>query len=262
MSSAPKSLPPGVRVFEDEPAGSVEIGRGTFGVCFLAKLGPLICCKKVHRPEPKLLSFFYNELSMLKELCHENLPYLYGAYIQDDGQKSILMSAHLFIESGESLNIDDAIPKDFDPPLSLDWLCILGGTLSAIEYIHSKQILHNDIKGNNIVIEKLAHGLRPVLIDFGKACYMKDGRKYDLSAEQRKRYARRYPPEVRDGIASQSCESDVYSLGRILLHVNDEKLKVPVLDRMAKECISPNYKMRPNAKDLRIFLSNLGSCNN
>ena len=152
MSIAPKSLPPGVCVFEDEPAGTVEIGRGTFGVCFLAKLGPLKCCKKVHRSEPKFLGFFYNELLMLKELCHENLPYLFGAYIQDDGQKSILMSLHLFTESGESMNID-----------------------GAIEYIHSKQILHNDIKGNNVVIESLAHGLRLVLIDFGKACYLKDG---------------------------------------------------------------------------------------
>ena len=267
MSIAPKSLPPGVYVFEDEPAGTVEIGRGMFGVCFLAKLGPLKCCKKVHSSEPKFLGFFYNELLMLKELCHENLPYLFGAYIRDDGQKSILMSLHLFTESGESMNIDGALSKDVEQPLSLDWLCILHvcGSLSAIEYIHSKQILHNDIKGNNVVIESLAHGLQPVLINFGKACYLKDGRKYNLSTEQRKRYAKQYPqvaPEIHDGIAFQSCESDVYSFGQILLHVNNEKLKIPVLNRMANECLSSNYKMCPNIKDLRTFVSNLSSCNN
>ena len=48
---------------------------------------------------------------MLKEVCHENLPYLFGAYIQDDGQKSILMSKHLFTESGEPMNIDKPYQK-------------------------------------------------------------------------------------------------------------------------------------------------------
>ena len=31
---------------------------------------------------------------------------------------------------------------------------------------------------------------------------------------------------------------------------------------MANECLSSNYKMCPNIKDLRTFVSNLSSCNN
>jgi len=66
-----------------------------------------------------------------------------------------------------------------------------------------------------------------------------------------KRYAKQYQQvasELHDGIAFQSCESDKYSFGRILLHVNNEKLKFPLLDRMANECLSSNYKMRPNKR--------------
>lgn len=96
VKCAPKRIPPGVRIFSNESVGSAVIGRGTFGTCFLANLGPLRC-KKVHRSEPKYLSYFYNELSMLMQLCHENLPFLYGAYVQG----SILMSLHLFTDDGK-----------------------------------------------------------------------------------------------------------------------------------------------------------------
>ena len=183
LKSAPKSIPPGVRCFNDDAVGSAVIGSGTFGTCYLANLGPLKCCKKVHRSEPQWLSYFYNELAMLMQLCHENLPFLYGAYVQENHPKSILMSLHLFAGDGKVLNVEDALSKD---SLSLDWKCILYGSLSAIEYIHSKTILHNDIKGNNIVVESLLHGLRPVSINFGKACFLKDGRTYDLSVDKEK----------------------------------------------------------------------------
>ena len=49
----------------------------------------------------------------------------------------------------------------------------------------------------------------------------------------------------------------MYSFGRIFLRINDMKLKVPVLGRMANECLSLNYKVRPKAKDLKVFVYNL-----
>jgi len=61
------------------------------------------------------------------------------------------MSLHLVTESGQSMNIDGALSMDVEQPLSLDWLCILCGSLSATECIHLKLILHNDIKGNNVL---------------------------------------------------------------------------------------------------------------
>ena len=83
---------------------------------------------------------------------------------------------------------------------------------------------------------------------------------YYLCINEKNRYAKQYPqvaPEVRQGIALQSYESDMYSFGRILLHVNNEKLKLPVLERMSNECLSARLKLRPKAKDLKIFVHNL-----
>lgn len=103
-----------------------------------------------------------------------------------------------------------------------------------------------------------------MLVDFGKACYLKDGRTYNLSVEEQKRYAKQYPqvaPKVRQGIAPQSYKSDMFSFGRILLHVNKVRLKLPALGSMADECLSSNYKVRPRAKDLKVFVYNLSSVN-
>lgn len=107
-------------------------------------------------------------------------------------------------------------------------------SLFAIDYIHSKAILYC-YEEKNIVIEWLLCGL---LIDFEKACYLKNGRPYSLSVAQRKRYARQYPqvaPGIRQGIAPQSYENDMYSFGWI--HVNSGRLKLPVLGLMAIECL-------------------------
>lgn len=81
---------------------------------------------------------------------------------------------------GSTLTVDGALCHS-ESALNLDWKCILHGSLCAVDYIHSRAILHNNIKGNNIVIEKLSqHICQPVLIDFGKACYT-EGRTYKLS---------------------------------------------------------------------------------
>ena len=45
-------------------------------------------------------------------------------------------------------SVEDALSKD---SVALDLKCMLHGSLSATEYIHSKTIFHDDIKGSNIV---------------------------------------------------------------------------------------------------------------
>ena len=58
------------------------------------------------------------------------------------------MSLHSFTDDGKVLNIDYALQpglKDSESPATLDWRCILCSSLSAVEYIHSRSVLHNDI---------------------------------------------------------------------------------------------------------------------
>lgn len=39
----------------------------------------------------------------------------------------------------------------------------------ALSFIHSKGYLHNDLKGDNMIISEVDKMLHPIIIDFGKS---------------------------------------------------------------------------------------------
>ena len=51
----------------------------------------------------------------------------------------------------------------------------------ALSFIHSKDHLHNDLKGDNVIISDVNNSLRPVIIDFGKSTTLAKGKFYKLS---------------------------------------------------------------------------------
>ena len=60
--------------------------------------------------------------------------------------------------------------------------------------------------------------MKPVIIDFGKACEIVHGKLYRLTSKEREEYKINHPqiaPDLRDGLCKQSEASDIYSYGRI-----------------------------------------------
>ena len=79
---------------------------------------------------------------------------------------------------------------------------------------------HNDIKSDNIMIDNRSSIPQSILIDFGKGCFISDGKVYKLSLQEQQRYAIEHPqvaPDLHDGHCRQSQYSDVYSLGSRLM---------------------------------------------
>ena len=156
----------------------------------------------------------------------------------------------------KSLNIYDALfglRKDISNISVGEWKQIILGSLSALVYLNDRNVLHNDIKTDNILIERLPSGIRSVLIDFNKACHSNEGQLYHLSAKEKEKYAIRHPqiaPEVRCGIMRQSFASDMYSFGRVLHKINGNALKLPCLDSMSTLCMSFKSADRPSANEL------------
>ena len=72
------------------------------------------------------------------------------------------------------------------------WENIVYTLCSALNYLHNKSILHNDIKANNVVMYH-SNSYMPVLIDFGKACFSDEAKKYALSKDERELYKSKYP---------------------------------------------------------------------
>lgn len=82
--------------------------------------------------------------------------------------------------------------------------------VSAVEYLHSRNIAHRDIKPSNVIIREEDDYV--ILIDFGSAKYMQKKR------ERNNYYVSRFyrAPELLMGCSSYSIKIDVWSLGCIL----------------------------------------------
>lgn len=76
------------------------------------------------------------------------------------------------------------------------------------------QILHNDLKSNNVVVEKRNDTWNPVIIDFETAHFISDPKPWmSLTASSQESYNCHYPHislEIVAGSGQQSIQSDVF----------------------------------------------------
>ena len=103
------------------------------------------------------------------------------------------MSYHPFCGGNESTTVHSALKRNefHEKTQHTNWKDILTGRTAALDYLCCQKILHNDIKGDNVIIEYLSPeyiSCRSLLIDFGKACYASEAMLYTLSAEQKEIY--------------------------------------------------------------------------
>ena len=102
----------------------------------------------------------------------------------------------------------------------------------ALLFIHSKEHLHNDSKGDNVIISDADHSLHPMIIAKGKL--------YRLSLRDQEKYRKHHKhiaPEVVRGTHPQSPASDVYGFG-LLLSLLCKYTTNEVLRKLAFSCIN------------------------
>ena len=236
------------------------LGKGVFGKCYLGaigRLGPQRVCVKVLRKGPEYESSFVGEVQVMSQCCHPNVPLLFGI-TTIAGYKCLLMSFHGI--SGVSYSVHYFLTKEKHHLTSTEWKNIILGIVDGLRYLHDKEILHNDLKNDNVVVDKSFDSIQPCIVDFGKACLQQSARLYKLTPFEKETYKKRHPqvaPEVRDGTCKQSIASNIYSFGRILSAINKENLSIPVLASMSDMCLDHNYDQRPSTNDLYTFLENL-----
>lgn len=146
-----------------------SLGSGGFGETFLAEdtqmpskrrcaikqLKPLTQDSLMYHVEEK----FQREAAILEELGEENsqIPRLY-AYFAEEGQ------FYLVQECIEGETLAQKVQRH-GPMSESDVKNLLLKILPVLDYIHSKGIIHRDIKPNNIILRYRDDS--PVLIDFG-----------------------------------------------------------------------------------------------
>ena len=110
---------------------------------------------------------------------------------------------------------------------------IIGELCDALSYIHNKQIVHRDIKPNNILITRDGHHVK--LIDFGLA----DKDDFDILKEPAGTAAFASPEQQRRNKIDN--RSDIYALGKIIQDISYQSLKIK---RITKKCLEENPEKR------------------
>ncbi|KAL0235381.1 hypothetical protein GEMRC1_001963 [Eukaryota sp. GEM-RC1] len=202
------------------------------------------------------------ELLKLSVLNHPSIIRVFGMTYRDGGKLGIVMErASHSLRVGTSLNattLSHAI-----------------AVVNAVKFLHSKDIIHGDIKPGNILI---VNGVVK-LSDFGSAKYL-----YETSSTASFHHTPKYaPPEVFDTVNDVlTKESDVYSLGMVLYEILCGKSayegltssqifgvkmkQIPLdfpndvpaaLHSIINQSVSPEPKNRPSLREIKLILNDM-----
>jgi hypothetical protein len=238
-----------------------SIGEGTFGLCYRATYGSIkVAVKEIKCAE--LHEGITREAQILQSLRHPNLPFLLGICFEKT-PFLIVCTYHSVDQevTSEATTIYNALWENIvGSNLRPHWLAILHDLSKAISYVHKQDIIHNDIKTNNAVVEKHGENYSAVLIDFGKATVADSGRVYpEFDENEREKYKRKYPylaPELKSGGGRETSCSDVYSFGYLMKYVshtvNDRELS-----KLYHECKNISPDDRPKMFEVEEALKKL-----
>lgn len=225
--SEPKVVPPLPKSLHDIPAFPAGppfpwikgklIGKGAFGLvwCGLRKSGgELVAVKQFQLGPPDVLSAVQLEVDILQSLKHPNIVGFLGVQ-QEDTQGVV----NLFLEfiSGGSLSGNLAQFGSFPETVVRRYGRQL---LQALAYLHQRNVIHRDIKGNNVMVCPSTGTIK--LIDFGCATFEPSA----VDCEGLVASARGTPywmaPEV---ICQEECshKSDVWSVGCTVIEMFQTK---------------------------------------
>ena len=181
------------------------IGRGAYGSVFKASRGSdkAVVALKVVESEADLLQAVMTEIEMLQALQHENVVKLLDV---------MTSPTHVVLEL-ELFTFDLAkFAKSFACPAQLRRVIAMQ-ILKGLRHCHQQNIIHQDIKPQNILITPRT--LRVCLADFGMARVVSDAKAPAASPTEDDEIVTLWyrPPEVMARRGPYSYNIDLWSLG-------------------------------------------------
>lgn len=213
------------------------IGRGGMAVIYKAyhpSTDRLVAVKVLldHRAEdPQVVRRFEHEARVITGLEHGNIVPVYD--FGRDGEMLYLVMRYMragtvndLLRRG-SLTVADAIS-------------ILRDVASALDYAHARDIVHRDIKPNNILVDSAG---RANLTDFGLAKVLNDSFDLTRSGTAMGTPAYMAPEQVTGG--EVSARTDIYALGVMLYEIVTGVLPFTSDSPMAVAMMHLHQELRP-----------------
>jgi serine/threonine-protein kinase len=205
-----------------------ELARGGMAIVFIAfqrTLKRQIAVKLLPKSLliPKTAELFQQEAEAAAILAHPNIIPVYEV-----GETDEFLFFTMQLVQGNPLSqymkaaMKNPIPSRRLLPLPAT-LKIITQVLDALNYAHSQDIVHRDIKPGNIMIEK--HSQRPLVMDFGIVKVLRDSNDEKPVVHGTPLYM---PPEQ---ILSREVDgrADIYAVGTMLFQMIVDRLPLPNL---------------------------------
>ena len=180
---------------------------GPDDMMYFMKLYELQCIPKEQLFEGKEVY----EIQLCKEMDTEDNVNVVRFVDNGEVKKSNKIFHYLVTEYYRGMLLYDAVRQD--GPFDLeDAVQIILCVLSGLSFIHSRALIHNDIRPSNIMLQELDNGmLMPTIIDLGHISYMVKGRPTFIDEDLMPYF--RAPETFR---SVYTVKSDIFSTGALL----------------------------------------------
>lgn len=190
-----------------------KIGEGSFGKIYMCKNDYSLCIKVIskHNSEGYIstrnILNVYNEIKILEYINHENIL----KFVSSIENKESIYIVYNYI-SGIDF-IDYASNYEINEKLSIHFLKTI---ISVLVYLHSKTIVHGDLKCDNIIINPINNKL--TIIDFGSSHFLNQKKENVIGTDGYK------APELYIKHYNYDMSIDIYSMGCIAYALLKNKL--------------------------------------
>ncbi|CAL5210009.1 unnamed protein product [Lathyrus oleraceus] len=188
------------------------LGDGGFGTVYYGKLkdGREVAVKRLFEHNYRRVEQFVNEIELLARLRHRNLVSLYGCTSRHSRE---LLLVYEYIPNG---TVASHLHGDLARAGLLTWpirMQIAIETASALAYLHASDIIHRDVKTNNILLDV---NFSVKLADFGLSRLFPNNVSHVSTAPQG---SPGYLDPEYFQLYKLSVKSDVYSFGVVLIEL-------------------------------------------